>query len=90
MARYETALLVKCIVFFYKMVIYSDSVSYVFSARPSEILSLGKYTLEVWLDISVRTKQEDVKHQFYWLSLKKDVGKIVGQCRMCQLVKQQK
>ena len=28
-----------------------------------------------------------VEHKFYWLSLKRDVAKIVGQCRTCQLVK---
>ena len=33
---------------------------------------------------------EVVEHRFYWSSLKKDVVKIVGQCRMCQLAKQQK
>ena len=33
---------------------------------------------------------EAVEHRFYWPSLKKDVTKIVGQCCMCQLAKQQK
>ena len=31
-----------------------------------------------------------VEHLFYWPSLKKDVTKIVSQCRTCQLAKQQK
>ena len=31
---------------------------------------------------------EFVEHRFYWLSLKRDVAKIIGQCRTCQLVKQ--
>jgi len=57
MSRYETALFVKCTIFFYKTVIYSDSVSYVFSVRLSGIFSLEKYMLEVWLDISVRLRQ---------------------------------
>ena len=33
---------------------------------------------------------ETVEHMFYWLSLKKDVAKVVGQCRTCQLAEQQK
>ena len=33
---------------------------------------------------------EAVEQKFYWLSLKKDVTEIVGQCRTCQLAKQQK
>jgi len=33
---------------------------------------------------------ESVEHRFYCPSLKKDVAKIVGQCRICQLAKQQK
>ena len=33
---------------------------------------------------------EAVEHRFYWPSLKRDVAKIVGQCCMCQLSKQQK
>jgi len=33
---------------------------------------------------------EAVEYRFYWLSLKKDVAKIVSQCRTCQLAKQQK
>jgi len=57
MSRYETALFMKWTVFFYKTVIYSDFVSYVFHARPSGIFSFGKYMLEVWLDILVRTRQ---------------------------------
>ena len=36
---------------------HSASVSYLFPVRPSRIFSLGKYMLEVWLDISVRTRQ---------------------------------
>ena len=31
---------------------------------------------------------EVVEHRFYWLSLKRDVAKIVGQYCMCQLAKQ--
>jgi len=41
--------------FCYMMNIYLDSVGYVFSIRPSGILSLGNCMLEVWLDTSVRT-----------------------------------
>jgi len=55
-SRYETAMFVKCTIFFYKMVIYSDSVSYIFPTRPW-IFSFRKYMLEVWRDISVRTRQ---------------------------------
>ena len=33
---------------------------------------------------------EAVEHRFYWSSLKMDVTKIVGQCRTCELAKQQK
>ena len=29
-----------------------------------------------------------VEHQFYWLSLKRDVGNIVAQCRVCAFAKQ--
>jgi len=43
-------------IFCYKTAISSSSVSYVFSVRPSEIFSLGKYMLEVWLDISARIR----------------------------------
>jgi len=57
MSRYEMALFVRCMVFSYKTVIYSDSVSYVFPVRPSGIFSLKKYMREVWWDISVRTRQ---------------------------------
>ena len=85
LSRYETALFVRCTVFSFKTVIYSDSVSYVFPVCPSGIFSLGKYILEVWRDILVRTRQLRL-----WPSLKKDVAKIVGQCRSCQLIKQQK
>jgi hypothetical protein len=31
-----------------------------------------------------------VERQFFWSSLKKDVAKLVGQCRTCQLVKHRK
>ena len=31
-----------------------------------------------------------VEHKFYWPSLTRDVAEIVGQCRTCQLAKQQK
>ena len=31
---------------------------------------------------------DTVEHKFYCPSLKKDVAKIVGQCRACQLAKQ--
>ena len=31
---------------------------------------------------------EAVEHRFYFPSLKKDLAKVVGQCRTCQLVKQ--
>jgi len=31
-----------------------------------------------------------VEPRFYWPSLKRDVAKIVGQCRTCQLVMQRK
>jgi len=30
-----------------------------------------------------------VEHKFYWPSLTRDVAEIVGQCRTCQLAKQQ-
>ena len=30
---------------------------------------------------------EEVERQFYWPSLKRDVAKIIGQCRQCQLAK---
>jgi hypothetical protein len=33
---------------------------------------------------------EEVERQFYWPSLKRDVAKIVGQCRTCQLAKHRK
>jgi len=33
---------------------------------------------------------EAVEHKFYWPRLKRDVAKIVDQCRTCQLAKQQK
>ena len=33
---------------------------------------------------------EEVERQFYWLGLKSDVAKIVGQCRTCQLAKHRK
>jgi len=33
---------------------------------------------------------EAVEHRFYWSCLKSEVAKIVGQCRTCQLAKQQK
>ena len=33
---------------------------------------------------------EVVEHRFYWPSLKKNIAKIIGQCRTCQLAKQQK
>uniref|UniRef100_A0A2N9H1I9 Reverse transcriptase n=1 Tax=Fagus sylvatica TaxID=28930 RepID=A0A2N9H1I9_FAGSY len=33
---------------------------------------------------------EEVEQQFYWPSLKRDVAKIVGQCRTCQLAKHRK
>ena len=33
---------------------------------------------------------EAVEHRFYWPSLKRDVSKVVSQCRTCQLAKQQK
>ena len=55
--RYKMALFVKWTIFCYKIVIYSDSVSYVFLVDPSGIFSIGKYMLEVWLNISIRTRQ---------------------------------
>ena len=33
---------------------------------------------------------EEVERQFFWSSLKKDVAKLVGQCRTCQLGKHRK
>ena len=33
---------------------------------------------------------EAVEHRFYWSNLKKDDAKIIEQCGMCQLAKQQK
>ena len=33
---------------------------------------------------------EAVEHRFYWPSLKRDVARLVGQCRTCQLTKQRK
>ncbi|XP_072986675.1 uncharacterized protein [Typha latifolia] len=33
---------------------------------------------------------EKVERQFYWPSLKRDVAKLVGQCRTCQLAKHRK
>ena len=33
---------------------------------------------------------ETVEHCFYWPSLKRDVARLVGQCRTCQLAKQRK
>jgi len=33
---------------------------------------------------------EEVERQFFWSSLKKDVAKLVGQCRTCQLAKHKK
>ena len=31
-----------------------------------------------------------MEHHFYWPSLKRDVARLVGQCRTCQLTKQRK
>jgi len=58
MSRYGTALLVKWMVFYYKTVIYSGFINYIFPHVPQRF-SLGKYMLEVWLDISVRTGDTD-------------------------------
>jgi len=33
---------------------------------------------------------EEVERQFFWSNLKRDVAKLVGQCRTCQLAKQRK
>ena len=33
---------------------------------------------------------EAVEHRFYWPSLKRDVARLIGQCRTCQLAKQRK
>lgn len=33
---------------------------------------------------------EEIERQFYWPSWKRDVGKIVAQCRICQSAKQRK
>jgi hypothetical protein len=33
---------------------------------------------------------EEVKRQFYWLGFKRDVAKIIGHCRQCQLAKHRK
>ena len=33
---------------------------------------------------------EAVEHRFYWPSLKRDVARLVSQCRTCQLAKQRK
>jgi len=57
MSRYGTALFERWTVFCYKKAIYSGFVNYIFLVRFSEIFSLRKYMLEVWLDISVRTRQ---------------------------------
>ena len=74
--------------FFYKTVIYLDSVSYVFPARPSWIFSWEIHAGGLAGHFGQNKTIEAVKHHFYWPSLKKDVAKIVGQCRICQLAKQ--
>jgi len=90
MSRYGTALFVKWTIFYYKTVIYSDSVSYVFPARPSEILSWEIHVGGLAGHFGQNKTIDVVEHLFYWPSLKKDVTKIVSQCRTCQLAKQQK
>ena len=89
-SRYGTALLVKWTIFFYKTVIYSDSVCYVFPVRPSEILFCEIHAGGMAEHFGQNKIIEAVKHQFYWPNLKKDVAKIVSQCCTCQLAKQQK
>ena len=90
MSHYETALFVKWTIFFYKTVIYSDFVSYVFPARSSGILSWEVHVGGLAGHFGQNKTIETVEHRFYWPSLKRDVAKIVSQCRTCQLAKQQK
>ena len=90
MSRYRTTLFVKWTVFYYKTVSYSESVSYVFRARPSEILSWEIHAGGLAVHFGQNKIIEVVEHRFYWPSLKKDVAKIVSQWRTCQLAEQQK
>ena len=90
LSRYETAMFVRCTVFSYKTVIYSDSVSYVFPTHPSGIFSWEVHAGGLAGHFGQNKTIEAVEHRFYWPSLKRDVAKIVSQCRTCQLAKQQK
>ena len=83
MSRYGTALFMKWTLCYYKTVIYSDSVSYVFPARSSEILSWGIHIGGLAGHFGQNKTIEVVEHRFYWPNLKKDVAKIVRQCRTC-------
>ena len=81
---------VKWMAFCYKTVICSDSVSYVFLICPLGILSWEMHAGGLAGHFDQKRIIEAIKHQFYWPSSKKDVAKIIGHCRTCQLAKQQK
>jgi len=72
------------------MDIYSDFISYiyVFPIRPTNFLSWEMHVVGLTGNFSQNKTIEAIEHRLYWPSLKKDVTKIVGQCRACQLAKQ--
>ena len=62
-----------------------------FHALHSVTSSLGNVTQEVLpVTLAVIRPLHAVEYQFYWPSLKRDVGNIVAQCRVCALAKQVK
>ena len=74
---------------YYKTDVYSDFVSYVFHVPSGTLSLLGSACRKSsWTHFDQNKMIEAVEHRFYWSSLKKDVAKVVGQCRMCQLAKQ--
>ena len=53
-------------------------------------LSLGITCWGLAGNFGLNNTIEAVKHRFYWPSLKRDVARLIGQCRICQLAKQHK
>jgi len=74
--------------FCYKEDIYLDFVAIYSPYVPQGFLLLGNACWSLVGHFSQNKTIEHVEHKFYWSSLKRDVAKIVGQYRTCQLAKQ--
>ena len=77
-------------VFYSRMTIYFNFARYALPIPHYDTILFGNCMLGVLLVTSNEKTIDAVESLFYWPSLKRDVARLIGQCRTYQLAKQRK